>query len=64
MDFAKEWVQQFFETPRGSARGEQAQSDAFAWLAANFGQPEEAPDGGQAPRGAGQENAPPPVAVA
>ena len=35
MEYAKEWVQKIFETPRGDHT--QHKSDAFKWLQENFG---------------------------
>merc|ERR1719450_2038441 len=35
MEYAKEWIQKIFETPRGDHT--QQKSDAFKWLQENFG---------------------------
>jgi len=58
MDFAKDWIQKIFETPRGEANRaelEEGKSDAFRWLQENFG-----PNAATA-RGVGndEENRPP-----
>ena len=44
MDFAKDWIQKIFETPRGERNIEEIEagkSDAFNWLKENFGRKEQ-----------------------